>query len=125
VNKYLEIIFLCEGGIKTMGHLKKRGNKKYQIVIELDPDPETGKRNFFYETVNMSKPRARDTMKEIEQKLKKGTYVDTNITLKEHLKDFLKSQRKKLKPRTYNSYKMIIEKHINPKLGQYKLLQLV
>jgi integrase len=108
-----------------MGHLRKRGPKKYQIVIEVEPDPETGKRNFIYKTVNCKKPKAGDIMQDMEKDLREGTYVDTDMTLEEHLQDFLKSQKKKLKPRTYNSYKMIINKHIIPELGHYKLLTLV
>ena len=107
-----------------MGYLRKRGKKKYQIVIELEPDPDDS-RNFIYKTVEMKKTKAKELMQDMEKDLREGTYVDNDLTLEEHLQDFLDSQKKKLKPRTYNSYKMIIERHIIPALGQYKLKRLI
>ena len=107
-----------------MGHLRKRGKKKYQIVIELDPDPD-GSRNFIYKTVNCKKAKAKDILQEMERDLKEGTYSEKDFTLKEHLTDWLESYQKKIKPRTYESYKMIINKHILPELGQYTLDKII
>jgi len=107
-----------------MGYLRKRGEKKYQIIIELEPDPD-GKRNFIYKTIEAKKSKAKVVMQDMEKDLREGIYIDNNLTLEEHLLDFLESQKKSLKPRTYNSYKMICKKHLIPALGQYKLKSLI
>ena len=55
-----------------MAHLRKRGRKKWQIVIELDRDPVTGERKRKYKTYNGTKREAENKMAELIQKYKDG-----------------------------------------------------
>ena len=106
-----------------MGYLRKRGKKKYQIVIELEPDLD-GSRNFIYKTINARKDKAKSIMIDMEKEIKEGTFVDEDVYLKDHLLDWLESHKKKLKASTFESYNMIISKHLIPHLGEYTLQKL-
>jgi integrase len=107
-----------------MSHLRKRGKKKYQIVIELDSDPN-GKRNFIYKTVNAKKDKARDIMDKMEKEIKSGVFEGKKVKLEKFLNDWIENHRKRLKLSTYENYKHIIERHIIPILGDYTLGELI
>ncbi|SFL09406.1 tyrosine-type recombinase/integrase [Halanaerobium salsuginis] len=107
-----------------MSHLRKRGKKKYQIVIELEPDPD-GERNFIYKTVNAKKDKAKEIMNKMEREIKSGVFEGRKIKLEDFLLDWLENHRKRLKPSTHENYKHVIERHILPILGEYTLGELI
>lgn len=107
-----------------MSHLRKRGKKKYQIVIELEPDPD-GERNFIYKTVNCTKEKAEEIMNKMEKEIEGGIFEGKKTKLRSFLLEWLKTHKKRLKPSTFESYEYIINSHILPILGKYSLGDLI
>lgn len=108
------------------GHLEKRYNSSWTIVIELGRDPVTGKRKRITKSVKRTKKKAQKIMHEMVHEIEIGTFVKpTELTVAEYLKQWLKNYcEANLAPSTYASYKMIIEKHLIPNIGRIKLPEL-
>jgi integrase len=103
----------------------KDGQTKWQISIEGDSDPVTGKRNRKYKTVHGRKSKAEKVMAKMITKMEHGTYVEpSEMTVRDLLDQWLESYCKpNLQPRSYDSYKMICTKHLDI-LGSVKLKNL-
>ncbi|SNY26922.1 Site-specific recombinase XerD [Orenia metallireducens] len=109
-----------------MAHLRKKGNGKWQIIVEVGRDPITGKRNRKYKTVEGTKKQAEAVMAKLITKIDTGSYIDPkDMTVADLLNQWLESYCKpNLQPRSYESYKMITQKHLIPLLGRIKLQDL-
>ncbi|MFW6271315.1 MAG: tyrosine-type recombinase/integrase, partial [Bacillota bacterium] len=109
-----------------MGHLEKKGKKKYKIVIEAGKDPVTGKRKRIHKTVNTTKRKAKKIMAKMQTKIDQGNYIKpSDIKLEKYLKKWLKEYcEPNLAPKTYQDYKGIIKNHLIPSLGQLKLKEI-
>jgi hypothetical protein len=103
-----------------MAHLRKRGRKKWQIIIELERDPVTGERNRKYETYNCTKREAENKMAELIQKYKDGSNVDkySKMKMKELMKQYLNSHQHNVATRTADRYRRIINNHLEPAFGE-------
>ncbi|MBZ8121439.1 tyrosine-type recombinase/integrase [Bacillus thuringiensis] len=106
------------------GHIRKRGNK-YCIVIDIGPDPETGKRRQKWFSGYKTKKEAQaDVAKKITE-LNEGTFVDpSKLTLKEYLLEWLEVKKMSLENGTYISYKAYINAYIMPTIGMVSLHKL-
>lgn len=104
----------------------KDGKTKWQIVIEGERDPVTGKRSRKYKTVRGRKKEAEKVMAEMITKIEHGTYVEpSKMTLNDLLEQWLESYCKpNLQPRSYESYRMIARRHFAESLGKIKLQDL-
>ena len=77
-------MFLTEGAFKMQvsGHVRKRESKdnmlRYQIIIELPRDKNTGKRKRIYKTVDGNKKHAEKIMRSMMDELENNTYVKEN-----------------------------------------------
>jgi len=80
-----------------VGRLKKLGDKKWKIIIELGED-ENGKRRRKTKTVNLPHSEAKEYMKDMEDKLLKQKGLNNQIKLKDHLLEWIKTHSKKLSP---------------------------
>ena len=108
-----------------MAHLRKRGKKKWQIVIEKDRDPVTGERKRIYKTINGTKREAEKVMRKMVYEMENGLYVKpSKLKVKDLLLKWLESCKSTLQDRSYASYKMIVEKHFIPALGDIPLKDL-
>lgn len=106
-----------------MGRLKKLGDKKWKIIIELGED-EQGIRRRKTKTVNMPYPEAKELMRELEDEILNKQHLNDNILLKNHLKEFIDTHAKTIKPLTEKSYRQQIDAYLIPNLGDYKLQEL-
>ena len=106
-----------------MSHLRKLGEKKWQIIIDLGYD-EKGKRIRKFKTVNAPRSEAKIIMARMEAKLIDKPNVKDNITLEKHLREWIDVDSKSLGPLTEESYRMQLEAYIIPNLGHYKLKEL-
>ncbi|MED1089749.1 site-specific integrase [Bacillus paramycoides] len=106
------------------GHIRKRGNK-YCIVIDIGPDPETGKRRQKWFSGYKTKKEAQaDVAKKITE-LNEGTFVEpSKVTLKEYLIHWLEIKSMSVENSTYTSYKGYINNHIIPSIGMIALHKL-
>ncbi|MDK2888324.1 MAG: hypothetical protein PWP72_1202 [Thermoanaerobacter sp.] len=105
------------------GHLERRSDKSWTIVIDVGRDPATGKRKRIYRAFRGTKREAEKEMARLIAELEKGTYIETSkITLGEYLLRWLEDYGKtRLAPTTYRRYSQIINLRVVPKLGMIPL----
>ena len=106
-----------------MAHLRKRGEKKWQIVLNIGVDPKTGRNKRKTKIVNTTKTEAKKIMHKLATKYENDVYQEKiDMTLEKFLEKWLKEQcEDSLAVKTYNDYRGVVEKHIIPDLGKLKL----
>ncbi|MGE7427148.1 tyrosine-type recombinase/integrase [Bacillus thuringiensis] len=106
------------------GHIRKRGNK-YCIVIDIGPDPETGKRRQkWFSGYKTKKEAENDVAKKITE-LNEGTFVEpSKVTLKDYLIQWLEIKKMSVEKSSLSRYKSNINKHIIPSIGMISLHKL-
>mgnify|MGYP000892148963 CR=1 FL=1 len=107
------------------GHIRKRG-KTWSIVVDIGPDPSTGKRRQKWFSGYRTKKEAEKDLANIIARIENNTFImPEKITVKEFLEYWLDSHAKpNLSPTTIAGYEMIIRKHLTPALGNLKLQKL-
>lgn len=108
------------------GHLKpgenKDGSKSYQIVIELDRDPVTGKRIRQYKSVKGTKKQANAILHDLLAQYNSGNIVNaTTMTLGSWIDQWLNNYLPNIESTTRDSYEEKIRNHIKPSLGSIPL----
>lgn len=108
------------------GHIRRRGDRSWAIVIELDRDPLTGKRRQKWHTVNGTKRDAERRLAELLHQMATGEYIEpTKLTVGEFLRRWLQDYAQgAVRRTTLDSYRWLIEKHISPALGHIPLSHL-
>ncbi|MCF8002516.1 MAG: site-specific integrase [Halanaerobiales bacterium] len=106
-----------------MAHLRKKGKKKWQIVLNVGINPKTGRKKRKTKIVNANKTKAKKVMHKLAQKYENEDYnSNINMTLEKYLNKWYKEYcLDNLAPKTYNDYKGVIDKHLIPALGSLKL----
>lgn len=106
------------------GHIRKRGNK-YCIVIDIGPDPETGKRRQKWFSGYKTKKEAQaDVAKKITE-LNEGTFIEpSKVTLKEYLNHWLEIKSMSIQKSTFAGYRAFINQHVIPSIGMVALHKL-
>jgi integrase len=112
-------------------HVRRRPTKKghvWQIIVEQEPDPKTGKRNRIFKTMTegATKKDAEEMLRYMLTELDNQTYVkDTNITVTKYFKEWLETYISPHKsPTTIDSYDYNVQHYILPKFGNLKLQNL-
>lgn len=109
------------------GHVRKRttkgGKASYQIILETEKDPSTGKRQRVYQTVNGTKREAEATLTRLKAELSNGNGImqPSVIKLGNWLDDWMRLYNAHLSPTTRTTYKQQIETRIVPMLGNTPL----
>ncbi|MFA5368051.1 MAG: tyrosine-type recombinase/integrase [Dehalococcoidia bacterium] len=108
------------------GHIVKRYENSYSIILNLGHDPVTGKRKQQWVSVKGTKKEAEKRLAELLHQLDTGTFVKPGkTTLAEYLKRWLKDYAwSNLAPRTAEGYEHIVCHYIIPSLGRMTLTQL-
>ena len=111
------------------GHIRDRiinGKLSRQIVIELTPDPVTGKRRRIHKTVNGTKKEAEKIKRKMIEELENHTYIaDNNISIAEWANQWKALYLIDLSPTTLQGYEYQIEHYIvNMPIGSIKLQEL-
>jgi len=108
------------------GHIVKRYENSYTIVLSLGIDPTTGKRKQQWVSVKGTKKEAEKRLAEILHQLDAGTFMKpSKTTLGEFLGRWLKDYVwPNLSPRTAEGYETIVKRHLIPGLGKLALTQL-
>jgi hypothetical protein len=106
-----------------MAHLGKRGNKKWQIVLNIVINPKTGRKKRKTKIVNTTKTKAKKIMHKLAEKYENGNYIENiDMTLEQYLLKWYKEYCiDNLAAKTYKNYKGVIDKHLIPSLGKLKL----
>ncbi len=119
------------------GHITKQTRKdkdgniiwqspNYTIVLELDPDPLTGKRRQQWVSVKGNKKATDTKLAELLNQVNIGAFVKPGkLTVAEHLIAWLQDYcQANLSPRTWEMYDWLLHKHVIPEIGNVHLTQL-
>ena len=109
------------------GHLEKRSDKSWTIVIDIGRDPlNENKRKRIYKAFKGTKREAEKELARLIAEVEKGTYIEpTKMTFGEYALEWLEDYGKlKLAATTYRRYKQIIELRVVPWIGAIPLSKL-
>jgi len=111
------------------GHIRKRVGKNgavsYQLIVESERDPLTGKRERSYKTVTGTKKQAEATLRKLIAEVENGGIVTASaVKLGDWLHEWLKLYLPNIESTTRVGYREKIDGYIIPKLGDIKLKSL-
>lgn len=108
------------------GHISKRSEGSYSIVLELGTDPNTGKREQKWITVRGTKREAERELARRLTEVNTGSFVDPGkITVEAFLEKWLSDYAVvNVSPATLQRYKSIVKHHLTPALGSLMLSRL-
>jgi integrase len=105
------------------GHIIKRYEGSYSVVVNLGRDPVTGKRKQQWVSVKGTKKEAEKKLAELLHQMDTGSFVKPGkINLGEFLQKWLRDYVfPSLSPRTAEGYESIVNRHLILKLGNVPL----
>ena len=108
------------------GHIVKRSNNSWSIVIYTGRDPQTGKKKYQWHSIKGTKKQAEKELASLINRLETGNYIKpTKMTIALFLEQWLKDYAlTNTAPRTYERYSEIVRTHLIPSLGRITLTQL-
>ena len=103
------------------GSVVKKGDR-YYVKIELDPDPETGRRHQKWHSGYRTKREAERARVDLLSKFDRGEYVEpSQQTLEAFLEDWLKAIEPTIRPSTFDSYARNTRNHVIAHIGSLRL----
>ncbi|ACZ62560.1 tyrosine-type recombinase/integrase [Dehalococcoides mccartyi] len=108
------------------GHIKKRANGTWSIVVYMGRDPKTGKKIYQWQTVKGTKSHAEKELAALINRKNNGSFVKpTKTTVGTFLESWLETYAScNTAPRTFERYSQIVRLHLTPNLGRIELTQL-
>lgn len=107
------------------GHIRQRGERSWAVVVELPPDPATGRRRQKWHSVKGTKRDAERCLGELLHQLNTQQYAEpTRLTLAQYLEDWLAHKASAVSRTTWLTYAGIVRSHITPALGHLPLAAL-
>lgn len=105
----------------SRGSVVKRGNG-YTVVIELDRDPVTGKRQQRWHSGYRTKKDADRALIELTASVQTSTYIEpSRQSFAQFLTEWLATIEPTVRPATLHSYQRNIRVHVIPRLGAVQL----
>jgi len=103
------------------GSIVKRG-KSYSVVLDLDPDPTTGRRRQRWHSGYRTKKEASAALAELVSSVNRGAYVPkSRQTLSGYVEEWLAAIAPTVRPSTHYSYARNLRLHVLPYLGSTPL----
>jgi hypothetical protein len=104
------------------GSVVKRGTG-YSVVVELDRDPQTGKRRQKWHSGYRTKREAERAVAELVGDVNRGTYVPkSRQSLGEYAEEWLMAIEPTVRPATHYSYARNLRLHVLPYIGTAPLV---
>lgn len=105
------------------GHIVKRGKAPYSIVLDLVPDPVTGKRRQLWRTVRGTKRDAEDKLIELLHERNSGIdHPRERLTVAAYLDRWLADYlATTLAPKTVQTYREVVHTRLVPAFGSLQL----
>src|SRR5947207_1602264 len=99
------------------GHIRRRGNRSWEIKFDLGTDPLTGKRLTRYHSFKGTKREAETELIRLKAGADKGEYVDpSKLTLAHFLDRWETWKASQVSPKTLERYKQLTAIHVRPHL---------
>src|SRR5580658_7642112 len=107
------------------GHIRKRGERSWELKFDLATDPLTGKRSTRYHSFKGSKREADAELVRLMAAADRGDYVDpSKATLTEFLDRWESWAATQVSAKTLERYKELAAHHIRPRLGASRIQKL-
>lgn len=110
------------------GHIRKRETKhgiSYQVIVEGERDPITGRRERHYKTVNGTKKQSEAVMRKLIDEVENGGITTPSVTkLSTWMEEWISLYLPNLAQSTKDNYEERINNRINPYLGEIPLKSL-
>ena len=105
------------------GHIRKRGDRSWAIVVDAGFDVDTGKRRQKWISVKGTKKDAEKKLAEVVRDLDTGTLVEpSRITMSSYLDQWMRDYvATSVRPRTARGYKTIVKRLQRGSLGRIKM----
>ncbi len=105
------------------GHIRKRGDRSWAIVVDAGFDADTGKRRQKWISVKGTKKDAEKKLAEVVRDLDTGTLVEpSRITMSSYLDQWMRDYvATSGRPRTARGYKTIVKRLQRGSLGRIKM----
>ena len=94
------------------GHLRKRGDRSWSVVVDIGHDPETGKRRQKWVAVHGAKRDAEKRLAEVVRDLDAATFVEpSRLSLSGYLDQWMQDYvTTSVRPRTARGYGVIVRR---------------
>ena len=107
------------------GHVERRSNGRWYPVLQLSPDPDTGRRRRTTLGGYDTRTEAREALRDAQEQARRGwAGPDRSTTVDGFLQEWLAGVRLELAPTTAALYRTLIEHHVVPRIGGIRLQQL-
>lgn len=105
------------------GHVRPRGKGTWAIVLDLGPDPATGKRRQKWHSFKGAKRDAEKECARLITSISGNSYVEpSKVTVAKHLEDWLRDvMAPRLTPHSFERYSDMVRLYIIPHLGAVQL----
>jgi integrase len=107
------------------GHVRRRGERSWEIKFDLARDPATGKRQIRYHSFKGTRRDAEKKLAELITAAEKGEYVEpSRTTLAEFLDRWVAWASTQVSGKTLERYRELAAMHVRPHLGASRLQRL-
>ena len=107
------------------GSIQRRGDRTWRISVELERDPETGRRRRIWETVNGTRRDAESRLAELIREVETGIAAEPNrLTVADWLRQWLEMRTPHLRETTLERYRTSARVRLIPALGPRRLQEL-
>jgi integrase len=107
------------------GHIRRRGERSWELKFDTDPDPLTGKRITKYRSLRGTRKEAETELARLIVSIADGAYTDpSKVTLGEFLDRWETWAATQVSAKTLERYKELARHHVRPHLGTARLQRL-
>jgi integrase len=109
------------------GHIRRRGERSWELKFDLGLDEKTGRRVSQFHSFRGTKREAQAKLAELIASVAKGSYVSrSNLTVGEHVTSRIAQWEalQKISPKTAERYNELLRNQIIPHIGQVPLQKL-
>jgi len=114
-------------GSQTMrGHIRRRGERSWEVKFDLGSDPITGKRETRYASIKGTKREAQAELIRLMDAVRRGDYIDpSKVTVSEFLDRWEKDwAANNVSPKTRERFSQLIMHQVLPHLGNIPIQKL-
>ncbi len=108
------------------GHIRRRGERSWEIKFDLGTDPATGKRQTRYRSFKGTKREAEAELVKLKAGANRGEYIESQKLNVEEFLERWKNEwaRSNLSAKTFESYSQLLTRHVAPRIGHRQIQKL-